>query len=157
MNDVAELEKRITAALDRIGAALDDIGGGDDASEVASLQESLEAEKTANSQLQERVSAIKEKQEKLVAGLESDVARLRAELASHNGEVQGLKQVNQSLRDNNKALREANQAGVGDAELINDAMVAELAALQLSRETDRTELDAILLDLKPLLEGGANA
>lgn len=157
MSDVAELESRLTAALDRIGAGLDAIGRADSPGEVAKLQETLDAEKTANSQLQERVSAIKEKQEKLVAGLEADVARLTAQLDSHGNDVEKLKQVNDLLRSNNQALRDANLQGVGDANLINDAMVTELDALRLSRETDRTELDAILLDLKPLLEGGANA
>ncbi|MEE9387751.1 MAG: hypothetical protein V3U96_04010 [Paracoccaceae bacterium] len=160
MGDVAELENRITAALDRIGVGLDAIGKsetGGDSGAVAKLKAALEAEKTANSQLEERVTAIKEKQEKLVAGLEGEVAKLRKELASHDGAVQKVKQTNLRLRENNRALRDANKQGVGDAELINTGMVAELDALRVSRETDRAELDAILLDLKPLVEGGANA
>jgi len=157
MTDIADLEKRITGALDRIGAGLDAMAATDGAGDVAALQESLDAERTANSQLQERVSAIKEKQESLVTELEADVARLHAEMADHDGEVQNLKTMNDQLRTNNRALRDANQEGVGDAGLINDGMVAELDALRLSRDTDRKELDAILLDLKPLLEERANA
>ncbi len=160
MGDVAELENRITAALDRIGAGLSALGGqgsGTDGNETSVLQEKLDAEKTANSQLEERVSAIKEKQEKLVAGLEGEVSKLRGQLAGYDETVQRVKQANQQLRENNQALREANQQGLGDAGLINTGMVAELDALRVSRDTDRAELDAILSDLKPLVEGGANA
>ncbi len=159
MSDVAELEKRITAALDRIGTGLDalvkPVQGDTDT--VAALNELLETEKTANSQLEQRVSAIKEKQEQLVAGLERDVTRLRAELASRDGEMHKVKRVNSRLRENNRALRDANKQGVGDPALINDGMVVELDALRVAQSTDRAELDAILSDLKPLVQGGANA
>jgi len=156
MADVAELETRITAALDRIGAGLDALKSTD-GGDIAALQESLETERSANSQLEERVSAIKEKQEKLVTGLEAEVEKLRGELASHDGDIQRVKQVNRRLRENNRALRDANKQGVGDIELINTGMSAELDALRVSQETDRSELDAILLNLKPLVEGAANA
>ncbi len=157
MTDVTELEKRITGALDRIGAGLDAMRSEDNSGEVSTLKSSLDAEKTANSQLQERVTAIKDKQEKLVTGLEADVATLRADLAGQENEVQKLKQLNEQLEEKNQALQDANKQGEGDTELINDGLVAELNALRISRDTDREELDAILLDLKPLLEGGANA
>ena len=160
MSDVAELEKRITAALDRIGTGLDVLSvtsTGGDGGEITALQESLAAEKVVNSQLEQRVEAIKDKQEKLVATLESEVEKLRTELASHDGDVQRVKQVNNRLRENNRALRDVNKQSVGDVELINTGMVAELDALRISRETDRSELDAILLGLKPLLEDVANA
>jgi len=161
MADVAELEKRIAAALDRIGAGLSALsgggapGGGGD--ELASLQEILETERTANAQLEQRVVAIKEKQEKLVAMLEAEVARLREESTAHEAAIQQVKRVNHRLRENNRALREANRQGVGNPELINAGMVAELDALRATHDSDRAELDAILVELKPLVEGGANA
>ncbi len=130
---------------------------GADSTEIVALKDRLEAEKTANSQLEERVSAIKEKQEQLVAGLESEVSKLRAELSGYDGGIHKVKVLNRRLRDNNRALREANKRGVSDIDLINEGMVAELDGLRECRETDRSELDAILSELKPLLEGGANA
>ncbi len=161
MADVAELEKRITVALDRIGAGLSALsaGGtpGGDGDELASLQEILETERTANAQLEQRVVAIKDKQEKLVAMLEAEVAKLREETSANEAAIQQVKRVNHRLRENNRALREANRQGVGDAELINAGMVAELDALRATHDSDRAELDAILVELKPLVEGGANA
>ncbi len=161
MTDVAELERRLSAALDRISTGLNGLnaaGPGDvDAGELARLRETIETERSANAQLEQRVVAIKEKQEKLVAGLEAEVARLRQELDERDAIVQKVKRVNQRLRDNNRALREANRNAVGDPDLINTSMVSELDALRVSRETDRAELDTILNELKPLVEGGTNA
>ena len=161
MSDITELEQRITAALERIGGCLDSLAAADqgklDKAEIAQLRESLDAEKTANSQLEERVVAIKDKQVTLVETLEAEVAKLRDDYGRHSAEVQNLKRVNAKLRKNNRALRDANTQGVGDTDLINSGMDAELDALRVSRESDRAELDAILVELKPLVEGRAEA
>ena len=161
MSDITELEQRITAALDRIGGCLDGLAAADwgklDKAEIAKLREALDAEKTANSQLEERVVSIKDKQVTLVETLEGEVAKLRDDYGRHSAEVQNLKRVNAKLRKNNRALREANTQGVGDTGVINSGRDAELDALRVSRDSDRAELDAILVELTPLVEGGANA
>ncbi len=88
MSDITELERRITAALDRIGTGLVRIGGSGDAStEAAQLREALETERSANAQLEERVKAIRDRQEQTVSALEAEVARLREAAARHDGEV----------------------------------------------------------------------
>ncbi len=157
MTDVAELEKRIAAALERIGAGLGDLKPGQSGAEVSELQEALDTERTANAQLSERVLAIKDKQESLIKDMEAEVAKLRAELSGIDVHVQNMKRVNRKLRENNRALRDANKQGVGDPELINTGLDAELDALRASRDSDRAELDAILVELKPLAEGAASA
>ncbi|PHQ97248.1 MAG: hypothetical protein COB40_05350 [Marinosulfonomonas sp.] len=157
MTDVAELEKRIAAALERIGAGLGNLTPGQSGANVSELQEALDTERTANAQLSERVLAIKNKQESLVKDMEAEVAKLREELSGSDEHVQKMKRVNRKLRENNRALRDANKQGVGDPELINTGMDAELDALRASRESDRAELDAILVELKPLVEGAASA
>ncbi len=161
MTDVSQLESRISAAFDRIDKALAGLASAQtatsDSGEVAALQEQLEAERTANQQLEQRVLAIKEKQETIETRLKGEVEKLREQLEQREATVQKIKKVNHRLRENNRALREANRQAVGNPELINDAMGAELDALRLSREEDRAELDAILGELKPLVEGAANA
>ena len=161
MTDVTELEQRIAAALDRVESGLAALSGGgaqpSDAEEAASLREALEAERAVNAQLEARVQAIREKQERLVGTLEAEVGRLRREMHRQEAEVARLKRVNAQLRQNNRALREANRKGVGDAALINTAMEAELDALREVRDADRAELDAIIGELRPLVEGGADA
>ncbi|MGR3660561.1 MAG: hypothetical protein ACU0CA_05155 [Paracoccaceae bacterium] len=161
MTDVSGLEQRITKALDRISTGLSQLAQSEiprpDPGELQVLQDALEGEKTANAQLEERVRAIKNKQETLVKTLETEVTSLRAELASGDENFNRLKGINGRLRRNNRALRDANAKGVGDPELINDGMVVELDALRASRDSDRAELDSILDELKPLFEGAANA
>lgn len=150
MEDFSEFERRIASALDRASQAVDQLGGGD--SDTANLRTELEAERVANQQLEERVRAIKEKQETTVAGLEEDVARLQDALATRDSEVQQIKAVNDALRSSNAALREANAKGVGDAELVNAAMVTELESLRAARAADRSEIEEILATLDPVLK-----
>lgn len=158
MSDITELERRITRALDRIGTGLDGISQpGGSSQELMQVREALETERTANAQLEARVKAIRDRQEQTVSALEAEVARLREASGSHEAEVQRLRRVNDQLRQNNQALREANAEGVGDAHLINSSMMTELDSLRASRAADRAELDAVLGELRPLLEGGNNA
>jgi chromosome segregation ATPase len=153
MSDIAELERRVSRALDRISDAVARIpvGGGED------LSEALAAEREANAQLEARVAAIKERQETKVAMLEAEVRELRAALLDRDGQVQRMREVNAGLRHSNAALREANAAGLADATLVNAAMEAEIAALRAGADARRAEIDEILSRLEPLIEDHAHA
>lgn len=158
MSDIAELERRITAALERIGTGVDGLGavGADaDGNEVDALREALEAEKIANAQLEERVTAIKEKQETTVKDMESRIEALSTEVSKHEADAKKLLHVNAQLRESNDALRESNESGVGDAHLINKAMQTDLEALKATRKADLAELETIMDELKPLIGEGA--
>ncbi len=157
MNEIAELERRITAALDRIAQGIDARLAGsaegndtqaDDRAEVEELHQQLEAERATNAQLTERVRAIKEKQETIVAGLEKSVRRLTEELEATQAELHRQKRAAQDLIEANHALE---QTGGGDAWAINRAMLAELEALRAARSAERAELAGILAELKPLI------
>ena len=87
---------------------------------------------------QRRLAVIKDKQETLVRTLETEVVALRNELQANNQSGEKLKTVNGTLRRNNRALRDANAKGVGDADLINSAMMAELDALRVVHDSDRS-------------------
>jgi chromosome segregation ATPase len=163
MNDIAELERRITLALERIGAGLDMLGttvgagaaAAGDAPEadarIAELEDALEAERATNAQLTERVRAIREKQETMVGALEKKVARLTQQADAATHEVQRLKQINEDLSDSNRALSLAVAEGVAEPELINQVMMTELEALRAARAADLAEMDDILSELKPLI------
>ena len=155
MSDGTELERRIHAALDRITAAADglsaDTGGGED------LSAALEAERMANAQLEERVKAIKERQESLVGRLEQEVSELKDALAARDTAVRKVRQTNGKLRETNQALRAANARGVGDPDLINSALSAELDALRALQEQDRAELDEVLVSLEPITQEVSHA
>jgi len=156
MSDISELERRITAALDRAGQAMDRLAAGSSSEhsegDGANLAAELEAERMANAQLEERVRAIKEKQETNVTGLEADVERLRISVESRDGELQRIKSVNSELRSSNQALRDANANGLADPHLVNKSMMSELESLRATRAADRAELDDILATLEPVLK-----
>ncbi|WP_414898017.1 hypothetical protein [Rhodovulum sp. YEN HP10] len=164
MSDIVELERRIVAALDRIGQGLDALGSGGDAEESADaaeldkLREALETERGVNAQLNERVKAIQERQETQVARLEQRAADLTARAEAAEADVDRLRAVNAKLRETSVALREANAQGLGDPAAIDAALLAELEALTALRASDRAEIDAILAELMPVAEeGGAHA
>lgn len=157
MSDIAELERRITAALERIGTGVDGMGavgatGGD---ETQALRDALEAEKIANAQLEERVSAIKQKQETTIKDMEARIEALSAEAAKHETDAKKMLHVNAQLRESNDALRESNENGGGDSHLINKAMQTDLEALKATRKSDLAELETIMAELKPLIGEGA--
>ncbi|MFK7753240.1 MAG: hypothetical protein AB8B51_11900 [Sedimentitalea sp.] len=163
MSDIEELQSRITAAMEQIGAnvaVLADRPSGPDPEMVTALEE----EKLANAQLEERLRALKARHgDELVAlraelDRDDEIASMKAELESQNTamgrldmDVQRLRQSNDQLRVSNAALREANEAGVGEPHLINKAMLAELEALRAARATDAAEASAVLAKLEPLL------
>ncbi len=151
MDDIAEYERRITAALDRAAQALDKLGAGD-GGDTEALKSELEAERVANQQLEERVRAIKETQEKTVKSLESKVTELSDALSSRDAEMQQLRSVNEELRTSNGALREANAKGLGDSDLVNAAMVTEIESLRAARAAERAEIEDILATLEPVLK-----
>lgn len=160
MADINDLAQRITAALERINQGVDRLDGAAASQsdvDASALKEALEAEKLANAQLEERVVAIKERQEKVVQRLEDEVARLKEQGAARDGENDQLKFVNERLSRNNKALREANAQGLGNTDLINAGLAAELDAVRVRRETDRSEMQELIDTLKPLVEGEENA
>lgn len=119
MSDIAELERRITAALDRIGAGVE---AASDSGEITTLNEALEAERVANAQLEERVSAIKEKQDNGIKELEARIKSLSADLAKQEEGAKKLLQVNAKLRETNDDLAKTRKADLGELEAIMDEL-----------------------------------
>lgn len=153
MSDISELERRITAALDRASQALERLSAASaESGDVEAMKAELEAERVANAQLEERVRAIKEKQETMVAGLEAEVLRLKEAVRARDGELRRMRSVNEELRNSNAKLREANAQGLADADLVNGAMASELDELRAQRAAERAEIDEVLATLEPLLK-----
>lgn len=161
MNDIIELEGRIASALGRIRRQVDAMTPAaptetvsHDAEEVASLTARLDEERTANAQLEERVKALKDRQDSMLAGLASQAEADKAKLATMDVELQRLQAVNAELRAVASEMRKALQDEVADAELVNRAAAAELEAVSAARDADRVEVDAILSELAPLIGEG---
>ena len=153
MQDITELQRRLTGALDRIGTGLEGLGpatepaagiDGPDPEDHARLVADLESERELTSQLQERLRATKERQETHAAEIEGELAAAREALAGVEADRNRLRAAADALRETCERLREVNARGVADAHLVNNAMTTELDALRTIRESDRAELDAIV-------------
>lgn len=150
MSDIEQLQQRITAAMDRVAYGLTQLDTGNPG-EMEALKTALEDEKTVSAQLEERVTALKQKLESEKASAETALEDMRGKMDALDVETQKLRQANDKLREANQALRDANQNGVGNAHLINMSVVAELESLRAARDVERAEVDAILSALAPAL------
>ena len=183
MSDIAELERRITSALDRIGAGLERLvpegaqaatgdavaekpvdAAGAGGAEVDALREALEAEKAVSAQLEERIKALHEREEAQVNALKTQADALKAQMEAlrttareATNKLQQSRKTNQQLQASLQSLRQAGADAVTEPHLINQAMMSELEGLRSIRDADRAEMDAILGSLKPLLGEESNA
>lgn len=169
MSEIEELQGRIAAAMDRIGAGIETLGATGGADSQSELTARLDEEKLVNAQLEERLVTLKAKHETDLAALRAELDateelnRLRAQQATQSEtmarldmDVQRLRLANDQLRASNAALRGANENGVGEPHLINKAMLAELEGLRAARATDAAEVSVVLSKLGPLLAGAEN-
>ncbi|MEL7257250.1 MAG: hypothetical protein AAFN80_05315 [Pseudomonadota bacterium] len=157
MSEIEEYQRRISAALDRIGQQLEARSDTGDGQATAELQQALEDEKLANEQLEERVKSLKDAKEAVMAELDQVRTQSTQALAKLDRQLQSLRQANEQLRQNNTALRIANSEGVGEAHLINKSMMAELESLRASRDADRAETDAVMTELQALIDSASDA
>ena len=138
MQEIAKLEHRITAALDRIREGVE--GQGD----VADLRRRLDRQTRTNEELIRSARALKDDQDAEIAGLSARVESQRETIAQLDSELQRLRASNKALRDGIAELR----AGLGEP----DTTSAELEALRAERAAEAAEVQAILAELAPLLE-----
>lgn len=150
MSDIEQLQQRITAAMDRVAYGVSQLGGGD-AAELQTVKSALDEEKTVTAQLQERITALKQKLDSDKAAATAALDEIQGKMSALDLEIQKLRQANDKLRESNQALRDANQNGVGNPHLINMSIVAELDSLRAARNVERAEADAILSALAPVL------
>ncbi len=119
--------------------------------ELEALRTALAEERLATAQLEERVRAIKQKQEIQAANLITEQAATREKLSQLDSELSRLRKANEQLQSSNAALRAANESGVGEPHLINKSMMAELESMRAARQVDIAEAEAIKGALVPLL------
>ncbi|TAG11942.1 MAG: hypothetical protein EAZ40_16450 [Rhodobacterales bacterium] len=164
MQDIAALEGRITAALERISKGVDRLAAtprpmppvpspptsapaapaGD-----AALRAQLEEERALVTQLQARLRSLKDREPK--GDLTEKIEKLTQQLDVQGLELQRMRRTNSTLRDQLASLRQAQMSGVIDPQLINKSLVAELDALRALRLTEVAEMDEILAALEPHL------
>lgn len=178
MTDIADLENRLSAAMDRIATGLSNVssgsGGGnaDQSAEIAALKAALEEERTANAQLQERIrvltlaaearstgdsqgaaAAISDMHHQEIEAIRDAAAEERAAWEGLNQRLVRLRRSNKLMRSNTLALRQAASDMVVDPELINNSLQVELDATKAAHELERAEADVIIKTLMPLVNG----
>lgn len=161
MSDIDKLESRITAALDRIRQGVSRLNDSaaraaepvpEVEDEAAALRFQLQEEQTVNAQLEERVRVLKERQDGSVSDLKARVEEQTQKMKELDAQINRLRASNADLRDMTAQLRSAAADDTVNAELINRAALAEVEALAAQRSADAAEMDAIITELKPLIE-----
>jgi hypothetical protein len=157
MQDIAELERRISAALGRIGAGIEALAtpaatGTEGDSRLAELEEQLAAERAANAALRAELSAPSGAADGTAhADLEARIERMTRQLDVQGIEMVRLRKTVAALRENLRAMRQLNSQHIGDAAAINRAMAVELDSIRVQRLSEVAELDEILSELEPLV------
>jgi|688.fasta_scaffold105923_2 Mg2+ and Co2+ transporter CorA len=151
MSDIEELERRISAAFDRIGQAVDGLVPAASGISTEALQDALLAEQTTNAQLTERLRIVIEREASQAAEAAGTRDRLTRALDAQGQELQRMKKTVIQLRESLAALRAAQTGAVADPHLVNKAMLTELEALRATRLTEMAQMEEILAELHPLI------
>jgi hypothetical protein len=160
MSNVSDLERRLGRALDRIAKSAVALSAAQPAenTDLDDLRRQLDAERAKNTQLSERVNAVRQRQESSFATLERRLARMTEQLDLQSLEMLRLKKANTKLIEANRQLREGHEAQVIEPSAINRSLVAELEALRAERAAEMAEMEDVLGELKPLISSeDANA
>ncbi len=177
MTEIAELERRITAALERIGRGLEampanpvvaeapdaaiapvlDVVPDTRDADIARLQAALDAERATVAQLQDRLRASRDKDGVVQSQQDSKVDRMTRQLDVQGLELQRMRKTAITLREQLRAMRQAQANGVTEAQLINKAMLAELEALRSTRLSEMAEMDDIIAELTPMITEAEHA
>jgi predicted nucleic acid-binding Zn-ribbon protein len=141
MSEIAELERRITAALERIGRGVDGLAARTPA--PVPVEDGASGDRAAARAEAAAASA-------RAADLQAAVDHLTRQLDVCGLDLQRMRKVVIQLRETVRSLREAQTAGLADAGAINAALAVEVEALRLERQAELAEMEAILAALKPL-------
>jgi chromosome segregation ATPase len=160
MQDIADLERRITVALERIdrgvaGLVAPSLQDAPSAmlpeSDFATLNEALDEERALNAQLSERLRVVNDKAQSEKTALLAEISDLNAQLSDQSAELGQLREALASLTEDMDALRGMAEGNVIEPEQINHALQTELAQLQASRAAEAAELASIINALTPLV------
>lgn len=163
MQEIAELERRITAALERIGRGLEGLAEPAPPAvaslepsvavgEVAALNEALDEERMANAQLQERLRVVRDKDADAHLALTTRITELDGQTEAQSDEIKMLRRQVSQLTEHIAILQEAAISGVTEPHHINRAMMTELETLRAARATEADELAEIVATLTPLIQ-----
>lgn len=130
------------------------------AARIAKLEAELSAAQDALDESNDRFETVKSEQAGAAEKAEDQRAALVKQIdtidkAREAGEKQLTKarQFNKHLKKLNAGLRKQNEENVGDVDLINASLEAELMQIKAQRAVDLEEINGILARMTPLVEG----
>ncbi len=152
MSQIEELQRRIIAAMERIGAGVEGLGVASLPSGDANLalREALEEERLANAQLEERLKTLKERHETEVDAMRGDLEALRTQPAQDTEAVALREQLAEAT--SRLATVEAARAELAEAKaaLENSDEVADLKAEIEALRSKETASDAMQAEINRL-------
>lgn len=148
----AEKDEKINALNTEVKALAQN--GGDSAEAIKELEQAraaaIKETEQAKSDEAAALKQISELEDKLA---KADASELNDKLTAAEAKIEEQLTSIASLRGSSREIRAGLKDNVVNAENINEALEAELEALQVQRETDLTEVNAVLAKLAPLVEG----
>lgn len=151
MSDLAEHERRLAYALDRIGRAVETLRAAPpappppDPDETARLRAALAEERAANAELTERVRTLRRRQQRNVQMLTERLTRMTERIDERSIDLQAMRRANEELIEANRALIAA--AGIPETAAASKALLAELEALRTARRAETAELEEVMAAL----------
>lgn len=151
--DPAE-KQALRAEVTRLKAELE-ASANTAASERERLEDELAQAKSEAESLRDQIAAVQQghgdQPGQPAVDVGAEIERQNAALLRLDSEHQQLRQANEDLLASNAALRDANAQALGNADLINSAMQAELEGLRAAQASDQAQVNAVLSRLEPLL------
>ncbi len=156
---VEALGQRISAALGRVVRTVRTapVGDGDRAEEIRELERQLKRERELAEELRQWAERLKHRLRRMSRRYEVRLKRLADRIEAQSEEIRRLRESNRTLTEELAALREAAAGAAVDAERINRAMETEIRAMQAARASEIAEIDHLMAELRPLIEGKAGA
>jgi chromosome segregation ATPase len=161
MQDIAELERRLTAALERIDRGVAGLAAPPEPSaepsaflpesDFAKLNEDLDEERMLNAQLTERLRVVNDKYNAEKAALTAEISDLNAQLSDQSSELNALRETVAQLTNDLDDLRSMAEHGVTEPEFINHTLQTEVETLRVARADEAAALDDIIAALTPLV------
>ncbi|TMV76938.1 hypothetical protein FGG78_27740 [Thioclava sp. BHET1] len=161
MTEIAEYERRISRALERLRDGMDRfqrLAGAPSAEEdaaqpvlIAELEAALAAERETSAKLGAALELAQAHDGEVLPEIEARLDALSSRIDSQALELQRLKMANIQLRETAQTLREAMEKGLSDPALVNRSLQAELEGLRAIRAAEIAELDAVLGELAPMI------
>ncbi|WP_157888265.1 hypothetical protein [Neptunicoccus sediminis] len=121
--------------------------------ELTTAQDALDEAKARIDEVEAERKAALEKAENQRVALVKQIDTLDKARATNENNLTKARQYNKHLKKLNSGLRKQNEAHVGDVDLINASLEAEINQIKEQRDVDLEEVNGILARMTPLVEG----